>query len=111
MRYQNVTPIQLGQAALTTSQTVLYTVPANTRTYLKCIDICNTTGGALSASVFLVPSGVSPSTSNSLFYNTNILANTTYNWSGVQILNPSQTVQISASGTGLTVIASGGEAV
>ena len=49
--YQNVTPVQMAQAALTTSYATLYTVPTNpttpTRTYMKQIDVCNTTGGAV----------------------------------------------------------------
>ena len=56
MAFQNVTPIQLGQAAITTGVTTVYTAPVNTRTYVKDINICNTTGISRTVSVFLVPS-------------------------------------------------------
>jgi len=110
MRYQNVTPVQLGQAALTTSVATLYTVPSSTRTYVKGIDICNTSGSTITVNVYLVPSGGSAGTGNALFYGLSVSANTTYHWVGTQILNPAQTLQASASTTGCTLIASGGEA-
>jgi hypothetical protein len=110
MRYQNVTPVQLGQAAITTSVATLYTVPSSTRTYVKGIDICNTSGSAVTVNVYLVPSGLTAATSNALFYGLSIAANTIYHWVGTQILLPGQTLQVSASTTGLTIIASGGEA-
>ena len=109
--YQTVTPIQLGQAALTTAQTTIYTVPSSSRVYLKEIDICNTTGGALTVNVFLVPSGSTAGTTNAVLYGNSIAANTTYQWKGVQILNTSQALIASASASGLTLIASGGQAV
>ena len=108
--YQNVTPVQLGQAAITTSATTLYTVPSLTRTYLKDINICNTTGSPVTVNVYLVPSGGSAGTGNALLFGLSVAANTVYRWTGVQVLLPSQTVQVSASGTGCTIIASGGEA-
>ena len=76
--YQNVTPIQLGQAAITTSATTLYTVPSLTRTYLKDINICNTTGSPVTVNVYLVPSGGSAGTGNALLYGLSVAANTVY---------------------------------
>ena len=32
MAYNNITPLQIAQAAMTTSYVTVYTVPANTRT-------------------------------------------------------------------------------
>lgn len=110
MNYQNVTPVQLGQAAITTSVATLYTVPTSTRTYLKDINICNTSGSSVNVNVYLVPSGSSAATSNALLYTLAVASHTTYQWSGVQVLTPEQTVQVSASATGCTIIASGGEA-
>jgi len=107
--YQNVIPIQLGQAAITGSVATLYTVPTATRTYLKDINICNTTGGAITVNVYLVPSGGSAGTGNALLYGLSVAANTVYRWTGVQVLLPAQTLQVSASTTGCTIIASGGE--
>jgi hypothetical protein len=57
MAFQNITGIKLGQAEITTSFTTIYTTPATTRTYVKDINICNTTATSLTVSVCLVPSG------------------------------------------------------
>jgi len=111
MNYQNVTPIQLGQAAITTSVATLYTVPTSSLVYLKDIDICNTTGNPISVNIYLVVSGSSATTSNALFYGASVPAKSTLQWTGSQILLTGQTVQVSASATGCTIIASGGQAV
>jgi hypothetical protein len=109
--YQNVTPQQLTQAAITASITTVYIVPTSTRTYLKDIDICNTTNAAITVNLYLPPTSVAAGTSNALFYGLSVAANTTYHWVGTQILLTGQSIQVSASTTGCTIIASGGEAV
>jgi len=109
--YQNVTPNTLGQAAVGTSYTTLYTVPASTRTYLKQIDICNTTNGAITIFVSLVPNAGTAGSSNALYYGQSIAANTTLSYTGVQVLLPGATIQVKAGSAGLTITASGGEAV
>jgi hypothetical protein len=113
--YQNVTPIQMAQAALTTSYATLYTVPTNattpSRTYLKQIDVCNTTAGALTFYVSIIPSGGTAGTANALFYGQSVAANSIYSYSGVQILPTSSFIQAKGSATGLTITISGGEAV
>lgn len=109
--YQNVTPNLLGQAAVVTSYTIIYTVPVNTRTYVKQIDICNTTNGAITVFVSLVPNGGTAGTSNALYYGQSVAANTTLSYTGVQVLLPGATIQVKGSTTGLTITASGGEAV
>jgi hypothetical protein len=108
--YQIVTPVQLGQAAMTTSYAVLYTVPASTRTYVKQLDICNTGAAPINVYVSLVPSAGSASTANAIFYNTPVAGFTTVSWFGTQIMNASGTIQVKASATGVTITASGGEA-
>jgi len=113
--YQNVTPVQIAQAALTTSYATLYTVPTNattpTRTYLKQIDVCNTTGSAVTFNLHIVPTGGTAGTSNALFYTQNVAANTTFSYAGVQVLPTNSFISAKASTTGLTVTISGGEAV
>ena len=111
MNYQNVTPVQLGLAAITGTVATLYTVPLLTKTYLKDINICNTTASSITVNVYLVPSGGTAGTSNALLYGFSVAANSIYHWSGVQVLNTGQSLQVSASTTGTTIIASGGEAV
>ena len=113
--YQNVTPVQIAQAALTTSYVTLYTVPTNittpTRTYMKQIDVCNTTGSAVTFNLHIVPTGGTAGTGNALFYVQNVAANSTYSYSGVQVLPTSSFLSAKASTAGLTITISGGEAV
>lgn len=111
MAFQRITPVKLAQAAVTASAVTVYTVPASTRTMVKDIDICNTTAGALTINVFLVPSGGSAGTGNALLYGASVTANTTLQWTGVQVMNAGDTIQVQASGLGLTASISGGEAV
>jgi hypothetical protein len=111
MAFQNITPVKLGQAAITTGVTTLYTAPASTRTFVKDLDIANTTGASINVRVFLVPSAGTAATTNALFYDAAVPANTTLQWLGTQILNAGDTIQIQASGAGLTITASGAEAI
>ena len=111
MAFQNVTPIKLGQAAIGVTVSTLYTVPASTRTYVKDLDIANTTASSLNVSVFLVPSGGSAGNTNILIPGITIPPSGMFQWSGTQFLNAGDTVQVIASATGCTINASGGEAV
>jgi hypothetical protein len=111
MAYNDITPLQLGQAAITASVTTLYTVPASTRAFVKNLDIVNTSAGALTYNIFLVPSAGSAATSNALFYDFPISSKENIQWTGTQILNAGDTIQIQASSTGITITASGAEAI
>lgn len=111
MAFDVITPTKLGQAAITTGVTTLYTVPTSTRTFVKDLDIANTTAAAINVRVFLVPSAGSAATANALFYDAAVPANTTLQWLGTQILNVADTIQVQASSVGLTITASGAEAV
>lgn len=111
MAFQVVTPVKLGQAAITVATATLYTVPASTRTLVKQLDICNTTTSGINVSVYLVPAAGSASTSNALLYTSPVPPLGNLQWNGVQVLNVNDTIQTSASATGCTIIASGGEAV
>jgi hypothetical protein len=108
--YQNVIPIRLGQAAITASYTTLYTTPLVTRTYVKDLDISNTTAATVRIFVHIVPVGDTPTTANALFYNTPLPAYTTMQWTGSQLMNIGDTIQIRASVTGCAITVSGGEA-
>ena len=111
MAYYDITPIQLGQAAITGTIATLYTTPTGVRTFVKDLNICNTTGGAVTVNVHLVANGGTATTANALLYTYSIAANTTYRWTGVQIINEGGTIQIKGSTTGLTITASGAEAI
>lgn len=107
MAFQVPTVILLGQSAITTSATTLYTVPSSSRTYLETIDVVNTNATTTTFDVYLVPSGGTAGTANALFYQQSLLPKQNLQWSGLQVLDTGYTVQIKASATGITIIASG----
>tara|TARA_R100000406_G_scaffold88657_1_gene74157 strand:+ start:18 stop:356 length:339 start_codon:yes stop_codon:yes gene_type:complete len=109
--FQKITPARLAQAESTTAFLAIYTCPANTRTYVKDITVCNTTSGAVTFFLSLVPDQGTAGTANALFNAHSIAANTTYQWKGTQILNAAETIQFKGGGTGLTIHVSGAEAV
>lgn len=109
--YQNITPLQLGQAALTTSYATIYITPANTRTFVKEFSIVNTTAAIVHIYVSIVPSGGTAGTSNAIMYYNALPAYTTMQWTGSQVMNAGDTLQAKASAVGCTMLASGGEAV
>ena len=109
--YQTVTAVKLGQAALTATVAVIYTTPALSKTYVKQIDICNTTGGTLTVNVHLVPVSGTAGTANAIYYTFSVAANSVLQWKGIQVMNAGDTLQAKGSSTGLTLTASGGEAV
>ena len=110
MAFQGVTPSKLAQDVLTTNYIAIYTVPANTRTYVKDICVCNTTATGIDISISLVPSEGIPGTSNALYYNFTVEANDTMQWKGSQIMYENDTIQVKASTTGCTINIGGGEA-
>jgi hypothetical protein len=88
-----------------------YTCPASTRTFIKDINVCNTTGGAVTVNVHLVPSGGTADTTNALVYGYSIGATSYWQRTGSQIMNAGDTIQVKASATGTTITISGGEGV
>jgi hypothetical protein len=108
--FQTVTPAKLGQAAMLTSASILYKVPASTRTFVKDIDIGNTSSAPIMVYVYLVPVGGSPGPSTVLIPGISVPGNSILQWTGTQVLNANDTIQIQASGLGCTINASGGEA-
>ena len=109
--YQSLYPIQLAAAAVTAADVTIYTTPVNTRTLVKDINITNTTSTAITVNLHIVPGSGAASTSNALFYGYSIAPNTTYRWTGVQIMNSEEKLVVKGSTTGLTIFASGAEAV
>lgn len=111
MAFYDITPLRLGQAAATTSVTTLYTAPINVRTFIKDIDIVNTTSSTVTFDIYLVPAAGTASASNALFYQQLLNPKQNLQWCGSQILNGDETIQIKASALGVTIHASGGEAL
>jgi len=110
MAFDVITPTKLGQAAITTGVTTLYTVPASTRTLVKELSIANTTAAAINVRVFLVPSAGTAGTTNAFLYDLPVPGNNTLQYNGVQVMNAAETIQVQAASTGLTITASGAEA-
>ena len=111
MAFQNITPVKLGQAAITTGVTTLYTVPASTRTLLKEFSIANTTGADIDVRVFLVPAAGTAGTGNAFLYDVPVPTANALQYNGVQVMNAGETIQIQAASVGLTITASGAEAI
>lgn len=109
MAFDVMTPTKLGQAAITTGVTTLYTVPANTRTLVKELSIANTTAAPINVRVH-IGSGAA-STANAFFYDVPVPANDVLQYNGVQVLNAGDTIQVQAAAAGLTITASGAEAI
>lgn len=57
-------PKVITAAQLTTSAATYYTTPTNVTTTISALSLCNTTAGAVTATVHLVPSGGSASATN-----------------------------------------------
>jgi hypothetical protein len=111
MAFDVITPTKLGQAAITVGVTTLYTVPAATRTLLKELSIANTTAAAINVRVFLVPSAGAAGTANAFLYDVPVPNNNALQYDGIQVMNAGDTIQIQAASAGLTITASGAEAV
>lgn len=111
MAFQDITPVKLGQGAITVAVSTLYTVPTLTRTFVKDIDIANTNAVSTSVNVYLVPNAGTAGAGNIIIPNISIPANSILQWTGSQVMNVGDTIQTSASTTGTTITASGGEAV
>lgn len=101
---------KLAHGAIGTgSGTLAYTTPAGYSTEICNIDVCNTTSGTIQVSLYLVPVGGSPATTNMLFPACSINGNTLVQWTGMQVLNAGDFIQAIGSGSGLTMNISGNE--
>jgi len=109
MAFDVITPTKLGQAAITTGVTTLYTVPASTRTLLKEFSIANTTGADIDVRVFLVPAAGTAGTGNAFIYDVEVPTGNALQYNGVEVMNAGETIQIQAASVGLTITASGAE--
>ncbi len=111
MAFNVVTPVKLGQSAIGTVLSTLYTCPVNTRTFVKDLDICNTGAAPINVTVYLVPALGSAGAANTLVPGVMLSPNGMFQWGGNQIMNAGDTIQTIASALGCTINAGGGEAV
>lgn len=101
---------------LTTGTATYYTAPSNTKARITQCVITNTSAGAETAKVHLVPSGGSADDTNVVFDDsvTSVAAGETKTITGAigQVLEAGGTIQaIASAGTALTLVVSGYEIV
>lgn len=111
MAFQSITPTKLGTLAVTASFQTIYTTPPTVRAMVKDIIICNTTAGALTVDLCVVPTSGTPGTSNAILFTTAMAVSAQYHWKGLIVMNPGDSLQVRGSAAGLTIYVSGGEAV
>ncbi len=110
--FQDIVGLRLGRGQLSASYATIYTCPADKRAYIKDINLCNTHSGKHHAYVAIVPSGDTVGAQHEILSNFGIDAYTTHRWTGTQILNAGDTIQVKASTANyITVYISGAEAV
>jgi hypothetical protein len=105
-------PKPIQPVAVTTSVQTIYTAPANSSNIqngfataeLKGLTITNTTSSAINVNIYIVPSGGTAGTGNAWAYNVPVGAYDTKPVHGLQeVLAAGDTIQVSASATGLTI--------
>lgn len=101
-------------AQLTTAAAIYYTAPALTTAVIKKLTITNSTGGAVSVTIYLVPAAGAAGVTNIVTSAKSILAGAVYEAYECEnhVLMPGDTLQALASAnTSLTLKASGIEIV
>lgn len=83
--------------------TLAYTVPSGYQATVEDIEIANTTAGALTVILCLVPNGDAVAAANRLLPTMSIAANTLYQWKGIAPLVSGDFIQVIGSGAGLTM--------
>lgn len=99
---------------LTTSAATYYTVPANTLTTISACTLTNTTGGAVTATMHLVPTGGTADATNCILSARTIAAGESFNVGSAigQTMAAGGTLQgLAGSATSITLVASGYESV
>ena len=113
-QFQNIVAARLCQAAIGTTYSTIYSVNGQTQSYVKDIDIANTTSSSINVYVHIVAYGASAGTTgtnaNALLYCVPIPGWSTLQWTGTQIMNANDTIQVKASATGLNITISGAQA-
>ena len=113
-QFQNIVAARLCQAAIGTTYSTIYSVTGQTQSYVKDIDIANTTSSSINVYVHIVAYGATAGTtgtnSNAILYNVSIPPYSTLQWTGTQIMNANDMIQVKASATGLNITISGAQA-
>ena len=97
---------------LTAAAATYYTTPANTLATISAMTLTNTTAGAVTATVYLVPSGGSAGVTNCILSGRTLAAGESFNVGSAigQTLAAGGTLQaLAGSATSITLVASGYE--
>lgn len=97
---------------LAATATTYYTTPANTLTTISACTLTNTTAGAITATLYLVPSGGTAGVTNCIMSARTLAAGESYNVGAAigQTLAAGGTLQgLAGSATSITLVASGYE--
>lgn len=101
---------KLAQGAVpTTVGTPEYQVPTGFKCDVADICISNTTTGALTCLLYLVPTGGTPDSTNQLVPDVSIDGKTLFQWTGIQSLNSGDYIQVVGSAAGLVMNITGSE--
>jgi hypothetical protein len=100
---------KMGRGAIGNTIGSLYMVGGGKTAILKSFSICNTTTGALTVQLYIVPSGDSAAAANALLYDLSIPAKETYVHLCDLVIAAGDTIQAVGSATGLTFLGSGVE--
>lgn len=100
---------RLADATLTASADIHYTAPAATRTVVRAAVLCNTTAGAINASIWLPLQGEGANATTAVLSNVSVAAGASRVCAELvdQVIEPGGTLR--ASGAGLTLVVSGVE--
>ena len=97
-------------SVLTNAAAIYYTCPAATSALIKRADFTNTSGSAVTVTVYMVPFGGSPAASNTVMSAVAIAPGVTYvspELSG-QVLGPQETLQaVCSANNSVTIMVSG----
>lgn len=94
-------------AVMTGSAVTYYTVPTDTTAIIKKLPLVNTTGGAVNVTVYLVSSGGSAGTANTLTYSKSVAAGETWSCTEAENMVLAEGGFLQALGNGVTILASG----
>jgi predicted phage tail protein len=99
-------------AQLTTSAATYYTAPANTYCTISAFTLTNTTAGAITATVYLVPNGGTAGATNTILSAKTVAAGESFNVPsaiGQTLYNGAFIQALASAGTSITLVASGYE--
>lgn len=99
----------INGSSLTASAATYYTAPASAKAVIKALAICNTSGGAIAVTIYLVPNGGTATADNAITAGVSVAASATYTCPEAvnQVLEAGGMIQ--AKGALLSIVASGVE--